>query len=166
MRVFGWRGLSATLAVICVILGTTAYRESVQRSRQSERSAAFYKQAKALEALAATRKHEVDSLNARLASLSPSPIYNLYVDRLRKLGLEHPVEDLVSDLKGHPEIIPYSGISGGRMGFYDTDRIRVLNDSWVYAPFEDGHVGGDAILGYQVAPGGKISWHLVTSRML
>ncbi len=165
MTVFRWRALSATLAVICLILGSMVYRDLADRSRQWSRIDALRHQAKTLEETVAASKREADSLRARPESIPPSPIHKLYIDRLRQLGLNHPVEDLVSDLQRHPEIIPYPGVLGGRMGFYDTDRIRVLNDSWVYAPFDDGHIAGDAILGYQVAPGGKMSWRVVTSRM-
>ena len=107
----------------------------------------------------------MDSLNARLEGLVPSPIHKIYIDRLRERGLQKPVEDLIADLGRHPEVIPYPGISGGRMRFTDLDRVRVLSDSWVYAPFDDGHVDGEAIFGYRVAPDGKISWRIVASRM-
>ena len=50
------------------------------------------------------------------------------------------------------------------MGFGDKDRIRVLSDAWVYAPFEDGHIAGEAILEYAVTNSGQISWRVVRSR--
>jgi hypothetical protein len=117
-----------------------------------------------LDARAYARLLEADSLRVRLKALAPSPIDAIEIDHLRRRGLEDPVRDLVADLRRHPEVIPYPGVLGGRMGFYDSDRIRVLNDFWVYAPFEDGHVAGDAIFGYRVSPGGRISWRVILPR--
>ena len=51
------------------------------------------------------------------------------------------------------------------MGFYDTTSIFVLNDRWVYAEFEDGHVGGSGIFEFHVEPGGKIQWKVVKAAM-
>ena len=158
-------GTVAILAILSSALATMLYRKSAECERLSSRSDTLYRQAKDLEALAERGRRQTDSLNARLEGLVPSPIHRLYIDRLRERGLLKPVEDLIADLGRHPEVIPYPGVLGGRMSFSDPDRMRVLSDSWVYAPFEDGHVGGEAIFGYRVAPGGKISWHIVTSRM-
>src|ERR1051325_10523452 len=36
--------------------------------------------------------------------------------RLKDKGLKDPARDLASDLRKHPEIIPYSGVLGGTMG--------------------------------------------------
>lgn len=161
-----WRSVAIALSVLCLALGVLLYRESAERQGLSSRADTLYQQAKALEVASVMCRHQQDSLSARLAGLVPSPIHKLYVDRLRDRGLKEPIEDLAVDLQRHPELIPYPAVSGGRMGFYDRDRIRVLNDSWVYATFDDGHVAGDAILGYDVAPGGRISWRVVLARQL
>jgi hypothetical protein len=98
--------------------------------------------------------------------IAPSPIHPFYIERLRKRGLDEPVEDLIADLQRHPELIPYAGVHGSRMVFIDKDRIRVLSGSWVYAPFEDGHISGEGIFEYEVAVGGDITWRVVTSQKL
>jgi len=151
----GSRALVAALAVMCAALSGLLYRQAAECRRQSSRGDTLYLQAKALEREAAASQAVADSLRARIAALPPSPIHPAYIDRLREQGLKQPIENLIADLRCHPEVIPYSGVLGGRMGFSEPDRIRVLSDSWVYAPFEDGHVSGEAIFSYRVGPGGK-----------
>ncbi|HET9887209.1 MAG TPA: DUF4829 domain-containing protein, partial [bacterium] len=84
---------------------------------------------------------------------------------LRKRGLNDPIAQIVEDLRSHPEIIPHHGDLGGTMGFYDPDGIRVLSSRWVYARFEDGHVGGSGIFEFKVDPGGTLTWSVVSSAM-
>lgn len=87
------------------------------------------------------------------------------VEALRRRGLANPAYDLRHDLERHRELIPFKGVEGGTMGFYDTTSIFVLNDRWVYAEFEDGHVGGSGIFEFHVEPGGKIQWKVVKAAM-
>lgn len=55
-------------------------------------------------------------------------------------------------LKAQPEAIPLQAELGGTMFFTD---IKTLNDEWVYAAYEDGHVGGSALFAYRMADDGK-----------
>ena len=90
---------------------------------------------------------------------SPHPIALHEIAELRKLGFRDPVAQIVEDLRKHPEVIPYSGVLGSaKMGFYDPNGIRVLSKRWVYARFEDGHVGGSGVFEFAVQPGGSLSW--------
>jgi len=84
-------------------------------------------------------------------------------EALQKKGLQDPVNDLVSDLQQHPELIPHGGVLGGTMGFGFPDKIHVLTDRWVLAYFEDGHIAGWMLLEYQVARGGRITWRVIDS---
>ena len=157
--------LVVTLTAACGCLVTALYVKSKRSTRQAAHLGSLYDQAKALEAMAAERRRQLDSIGLRIDHLTQSPIPAFEVARLQKLGLKDPIEDLINDLQHHPELIPYPGVAGGRMGFYSTDDIRVLNDEWVYAPFDDGHITGDAVFGYSVTQGGRISWHVVASRL-
>ena len=165
MRRFGLIAGMGALAVVVFLLAGQLYRKSQECDRQRARIETLYTQAKTLQRATTRGKQQADSLRVRLTRLAPSPIHPLDIGYLRKRGLENPIEDLVANLQQHAEIIPHPGVSGGRMGFYDADRIRVLSDSWVYAPFDDGHVGGEALLEYEVAPGGSITWRVLESRM-
>lgn len=75
-------------------------------------------------------------------------------------------ERIVEDLLGRgtiiiEETIGAEAVLGGTMGFYSPDNIEVLNDRWVLAWFEDGHIGGEALLRYRFTEDGSIEWSLV-----
>jgi len=81
----------------------------------------------------------------------------------RQLQTDEPIEFIRQDLSERPGLIPYEGVLGGTMGFYDKERIQVLNDRWVLAPFEDGHKGGYVLLRYDIEEDRFISWQVVES---
>jgi len=81
--------------------------------------------------------------------------------KLKKNGLVDPINQIVNDLASHPEIINEEGVVGGTMGFYDKSGIVILNERWVYAPYDDGHIIGYLIAEYSIAEGGKIKWQLI-----
>ena len=102
-----------------------------------------------------------DSIERSLAR-SPHSIHPSDLGRLRELGLEDPIQDLVNNLRVHPEILPFQSAPGmSQFGFYDSTRIRILSDRWVYAYTEDGHVSRDVLLKYRVFNGGRIEWKVV-----
>ncbi|MBN2771783.1 MAG: hypothetical protein JXR90_13905 [Spirochaetes bacterium] len=102
---------------------------------------------------------ELDKKSAEDQELNKWAIVNF-----KKAGLDDPVKDIKADLMQHPELIPYDGVLGGRMGFYSENGIRIIND-WVFAYFEDGHIGGYMVLEYKVSQGGKISWKVLYSHL-
>lgn len=79
------------------------------------------------------------------------------IEELKQEGLADPVHDLKKDLEEHRELIPYPGVLGGTMGFYREDDIRILGRRWVFARFDDGHIGGSMLLEYRVVHG-TIHW--------
>lgn len=83
------------------------------------------------------------------------------VRQLQRLGLASPAERLREDLVAQPELIPHEPVLGGRMYFLP-DGIHVLNDRWVLAVFEDGHIRGQMLLHYEVAYG-NITWQVMDS---
>lgn len=83
------------------------------------------------------------------------------IEKLQKKGLSDPVNDLRKDLMGEPELITREGVLGGIMGFYFSEGIHVLNERWVFAYFEDGHVGGSMLLRFDVLPDGGIKWEVI-----
>jgi len=83
------------------------------------------------------------------------------IERLQKKGLSDPVNDLRKDLMGEPELITREGVLGGTMGFYFSEGIHVLNERWVFAYFEDGHVGGAMLLRFDILPDGSIQWKVL-----
>jgi len=90
-------------------------------------------------------------------------LFSWDIQAMKKKGLHDPVSEIITDLKQHRELIPYKGVLGGTMNFYDDSRIWVLTKKWVLAYFEDGHVAGYLLLEYEVTQDGKISWKTVAS---
>jgi hypothetical protein len=110
---------------------------------------------------------EVDGLQVLLEPPNmpkpPAPLYPSYflLDGLKAKGLNDPVKDIVADLMKHDELIPCEGVLGGKMGFGSPRGIQIINDQWVVANFEDGHIAGSMLLEYKVADGGKITWKMI-----
>jgi len=79
--------------------------------------------------------------------------------------IDNPPElhkDIINDLMKHPKLIPYDGVLGGTMGFYDPEGIHMLSGRWVFAGFDDGHINGYMLLSYSIKDG-KISWEVIDS---
>jgi hypothetical protein len=91
----------------------------------------------------------------------PPFLDNRQIENLKKRGLSSPVKDLRDDLVGHAGIINLDAVHGGKMGFYFRDGITILNERWVFAYFEDGHIAGALLLKYEIDPDGKITWHVL-----
>jgi hypothetical protein len=80
-----------------------------------------------------------------------------------KTGWDDPVGKLKNDLVDNPELIPHDPVLGGKMGFYNRDEIFLLNDKWVLASFEDGHIGGNLLLEFEITPEKEIDWQVLGS---
>ncbi len=84
--------------------------------------------------------------------------------QLEQAGLDDPETALIEDLKERPELVPEEGVLGGTH-YFVAEEMAVLNDHWVYAVFEDGHVRGAAIFAFEVDADGTIEWEPVLSRI-
>ncbi|MCK4373168.1 MAG: hypothetical protein KAW61_08465 [candidate division Zixibacteria bacterium] len=87
---------------------------------------------------------------------SPFPI--LVTEELAAKGYSDPVTEVIDDLRGRPDLIPYPGDLGGIMAFRQA---RVLTLDRVLAEFDDGHYGGWALFAFEVRGPGEIEWTLV-----
>ncbi len=87
-----------------------------------------------------------------------------HLDNLELLtGWDNPEEKLIEDLIEKPELIPHEPVLGGTMGFYNRDDIYLLNDQWVLASFEDGHIGGYILLEFEIGEEQEIDWQVLSS---
>lgn len=84
---------------------------------------------------------------------------------LREAGLAMPIDQVVDSLRAHPEIIPYGGVLGGTMGFYGERQIHLLDGSWIYASFDDGHIQGRGLFEYQVGDDGALAFKVLYSTL-
>ena len=87
------------------------------------------------------------------------------LEQLRSRGLSDPRHQIPASLADHRELIPFKGVLGGTMGFYDEKNVLLLDGPWVYAPFDDGHINGYGLFEYSVAPGGRITWKRLAARL-
>jgi hypothetical protein len=73
--------------------------------------------------------------------------------------------ELKRDLMSKPSLITVPGVLGGSMRIFSESDIRILDDGWVYAEFEDGHIQGAGLFSYSRDPQGRITWKLLESRV-
>jgi hypothetical protein len=88
------------------------------------------------------------------------------IRQFQNLGLENPEEDILKDLFNNPQLIPHEGVLGGTMRFHSMDDLKLINGSWAYARYEDGHITGEMLLEYQVGRNGTISWSVIRAANL
>lgn len=78
----------------------------------------------------------------------------------------NPAEiELKRDLISKPDVITVPGVLGGSMRIFAESDIRILNDSWVYAQFEDGHIQGSGLFRYSRGQDGRYTWKLLESML-
>jgi hypothetical protein len=81
------------------------------------------------------------------------------IDDITRIKLEDKgVKDykiIEEDLLSKPELISIEGVLGGTMFFTD---VYLLNDQWVYATFEDGHIMASGLYTFEILSSGKIQW--------
>jgi hypothetical protein len=87
------------------------------------------------------------------------------VEALRREGLSDPIGQIVDSLMAHREVIPHEGVLGGRMGFYSAQGIHVLDESWVFAKFEDGHIQGRGLFRYAIQADSSLTFEVVYSEV-
>jgi len=162
------RWVLATLIMAVLFLGIVVYlqnrelrdsgrqwraeRQRLEQSRDSLRSGL-----RALEASLDHRKEEARALRGMFLD-------DYVIEGLQRAGLSDPVQQLRKDLRKHPELIPFKGVLGGTMGFYRDSGIALLNHRWVFAEFDDGHVGGSCLLEFAIQPDSTIKWSAIRCR--
>lgn len=73
--------------------------------------------------------------------------------------------ELKRDLMSKPALITVPGVLGGTMRIVSESHIRILDDGWVYAEFEDGHIQAAGLFSYTRQSDGRIVWKLLESRI-
>jgi hypothetical protein len=92
------------------------------------------------------------------AELRSAMLDDTDIAELKQLGLARPPRQLRESLISHAELIPYRGIQGGTMFILPDEAIVLLKPPYVFAEFEDGHVGGAMLVEYTILPGPQIQW--------
>jgi hypothetical protein len=86
---------------------------------------------------------------------------NAQIQTMQRRGLARPDVQLRSDLARQPELIQPEPVLGGSM-YFVPEGIHILNDRWVLATFEDGHIRGQMLLEYEVVHG-NVVWQVIES---
>ncbi|MCG5536853.1 hypothetical protein [Ectothiorhodospira mobilis] len=147
------RGVWLTLVVLLLGITAVSGHQAWQAERALETGQA---QIRALQEW--LQEADADGPDTEPAGLTPRE-----VRRLQALGLAEPSPDLAADLRAHPGLIPHEPVLGGRF-FFVPGGVRVLNDRWVLAVFEDGHVRGQMLLEYSLHSG-AIRWRVLASAL-
>ncbi|MBN1824723.1 MAG: hypothetical protein JW958_00570 [Candidatus Eisenbacteria bacterium] len=135
--------------VLLVVLATILLVDDIRLRREAE-----LRDAKArVEETAAPEAEEETAAD----DASPSPLSDTDIRLLRKQGLEDPERDLIADLRSRTDLIPFDGVHGGTMFF---SNIVILPGGSAFALFEDGHIAGRMLLGYEVEAG-RIDWTML-----
>ncbi|QNF31937.1 hypothetical protein HUW51_04055 [Adhaeribacter swui] len=88
-----------------------------------------------------------------LATLSPEEL-----NSLREKGLADPEANLRNDLISKQEILLPKGSLSGTMAIRE---VRIVNDHYALAYYEDGHNGGHLLLRFTVEPDKRITWKVL-----
>ena len=161
--------IGLAVAVIGLALGLIVTMGSLQRVRRA--STGYVQTIESLHREVAALKDSIRRTavrgrwDASLLARLRDGLETHEIENLRRKGLTDPVREIKADLMRHPELIPIPGVLGGRMGFYSEDEIRVLDEHWVYAEFDDGHVGGAMLLAYDVKDA-HVRWTRLAARRL
>lgn len=109
-----------------------------------------------LEAEVAELKIEKDSLEKELQLLqSRNPVvFTKDFD-----SLEKPEVYIVEALERNSQLIPEKSVLGGTMRFVDSE---ILNERFIWAAYEDGHVAGEAIFQYKLNEADSVDFKLIS----
>ena len=150
----------SVLAIIFFILLINVNNELDQLRNKHKTTRESYNKEKK-EFIAENKRNEKLFPNNNNISTNIIYLNNNDIKDMKKKGLSNPVQEIISNLRKHRELIPYKGILGGTMGFYDKKSIWILTNKWVLAYFEDGHIGGYLLLEYNIDHYGKINWNRI-----
>ena len=109
-----------------------------------------------LEADVTELKIEKDSLEKELQLLkSRNPVvFSKDFD-----SLEKPEVYIVEALERNSQLIPEKSVLGGTMRFVDSE---ILNERFIWAAYEDGHVAGEAIFQYKLNEADSVDFKLIS----
>lgn len=94
-----------------------------------------------------------------LVSHSEDEIY-FNREKFKSFGIENSSEYIEKQLTEHTDLIPLKALLGGTMRY---TQIKVLNEKWILAHYEDGHIAGQSIYKYDLNKNGDIDFTLLDS---
>lgn len=79
------------------------------------------------------------------------------IAELKQQGLKDPPQELRGSLNRRTDLIPFPGVHGGTM-YFVPESIVLLQPHFVFAKFEDGHIGGSIFLEYEIVGAAQVKW--------
>ncbi len=163
------RTAGTLLLVAATALGITTFRQQQTISSLERQLEQAVEERSQLESALDEHATEVERLEEEIAAerLPPSRRAGDAIGSLPH-GMRRSEADtlLRDDLQSRGESLIYEltgleGVLGGTLGFYSREDIHVLNDRWVLAWFEDGHIGGELLLKYEIDGDRNVHWTLL-----
>jgi hypothetical protein len=102
---------------------------------------------------------QISELNGTIASLENQISDPFVLDYIKQHGY-NSAEELLQTMDVP---VPIDGVLGGTMRWYDS---KLLTQNWALGYFEDGHIGGYAILSYAFDGAGNVTWEIVAVDLL
>lgn len=106
------------------------------------------------EALKANKSLEIENNSLNQSVQRFEMLDTIALTELREKGIED-YKLIENDLMEKSELITIEGILGGTMYFRD---VRLLNDQWAYATFDDGHIMGAGLYKFSINNSQDIDW--------
>ena len=87
------------------------------------------------------------------------------VAALKSEGLADPARQLRDSLMDHPELVHFKDKAGGSEMAFVAGRVVVLGRPFVFARFENGRAGGQALFAYRISEGPRVRWRRLWAEM-
>lgn len=105
-----------------------------------------------------TNAAEIAQLQVKMKEISPR--YESAISRLKRMGLNDPVNIIRKNLIQHQDLIPNRDMPKGKVCFQQ-GQISIINSRWVLAYYENGYFDGELLLRMTVGKNSEISWKVL-----
>jgi len=104
-----------------------------------------------------------ESQNQAFAALvvSQTAVMERQSAQLDSIYAAFPIEAADAEARLKQSLIDRPDLLGGRFRIFSPDDIRILNDRWAYAQFEDGHFLQAGLFTYEGVDEDRIRWTLI-----
>lgn len=104
-----------------------------------------------------------ESQNQAFASLvvSQTAVMERQTLQLDSILAAYPIEPVDADARLKQSLMDRPDLLGGRFRIFSAEDVRILNDRWAYAQFEDGHFLQAGLFRYERVDDDRIRWALI-----
>jgi hypothetical protein len=131
---------------------------ALANQRLLDRDRIIYNNQKQLDALKNNTPEQTADQQKNNSSATTNTLSLNDVNSLREKGLNNPEINLRDDLISKQDILLPKGTLGGTMAIRE---VKILNDRYTLAYFEDGHNGGYMLLRFSIEPDKRINWKVL-----